>query len=40
MKGKMAKVLATVALMVTGLAYTGCMFCFSDEPHAIESMID
>lgn len=40
MKAKIAKVLAAVALMVTGLASTGCMFCFSDEPKAISSMID
>ncbi len=40
MKNKMAKVLAAVALLLTGVASTGCIFFFSDEPKAINSLMD
>ena len=40
MKTRFAKVLAAVALLVTGAACTGCMFFFSDEPKALSNMID
>lgn len=40
MKAKLAKTIAAVALLLTGVATTGCMFFFSDEPKALNSMMD
>ncbi len=36
----LTKVMATVAMLVVGSASMGCVLLLSDEPQALESMMD
>lgn len=36
----LSKVMAAVAMLVVGSASMGCMWLLTDEPQALESMID
>ena len=40
MKVKMAKIVAAMALLLTGLSSVGCPIFLSDEPKALSNMID